>query len=488
MMTTARDFYAKLSGRDRKRYDCMLDSVYILTRVDACAFTEIDELGKATLSISFLHSIRNAKRLWGMGWTNYPQGSLSANRQYLDALTAYHGGELPQSPEFNYLASGLRNFLRLRRDDSGHSKTLLFGSSYSIADSRSGKSVRRVRNVEVSLRHSAMALSQLMSLDGATQSAEFYASLRAFAHRAERYSSSEEREWLKDDFAPLTCAAVIRTCTDVGALCSEFHDAMVRLVERFEKLLLAPESIADEIGGTIFRFPSPQQNGLCLYEFYLTTFVLALVPQLMADRNIQRVIISALRHVVTWNGRRGLPIQRTTRFGKSDPVIPDFGTTVSFAHLLWHCIAKGIGEPAWQQYCLKNFAELMSFCLASFDAPEVYVLPYNETVSKALLLPHVNTPPSQARKIDAIIEHIQHAIAIEMDKNDGKLDAAIEALQMGREFRHVCDLIRLWQISAYYRKERESSSDKTGRVLDLTRWGNFAGGFVAGMTKSFSES
>src|SRR5579885_2064233 len=155
------NFFEDLDREQCSRYDLMLATTYILLRCDEWRFVEVDENGRETVSVSWLQSIQPTLELFGLDPKSYPQGSVSADRHYYQALKNYLGGSFPRSSEFTLLRQGLRNFLTLRRDDSSPSSSLLFGSCFSVAHSVGTRDPRPYRSVSVNLRHTATALSIL---------------------------------------------------------------------------------------------------------------------------------------------------------------------------------------------------------------------------------------------------------------------------------------------------------------------------------------
>src|SRR5688572_3452483 len=106
----------------------MLETTYVLLRCDEWSFIEQNENGKNYRSVSWIHSIRPTMEFYGLDPFAYPQGSVSADRNYYEALRNYFGGIFPSTPAFSYLRKGLKNLLSLRRDDSSHNLTYLYGS------------------------------------------------------------------------------------------------------------------------------------------------------------------------------------------------------------------------------------------------------------------------------------------------------------------------------------------------------------------------
>lgn len=202
------NFYDRLSHEDKIRYNRMLETHYVLNRCDECSFIETDANGKKSLSSSFMLSIQQAKKLWGMDPSYYPQGSVSANRHNYEAVRNYLGGKYPLEYEFNLLRQGLVNFLRLRRDDSSNTKSFLFGSSYQSLSTISGREFRKYRSVEVSLRHTAAALwvlledSQLKKFNQVLKQ-----SVDSFLKRVKSFTEMND-DWKSDIFKHLTIAAI----------------------------------------------------------------------------------------------------------------------------------------------------------------------------------------------------------------------------------------------------------------------------------------
>ena len=117
------DFYSQLSRQERERYDLMLTTVYVLLRCDEWHFIQVDETDREYLCVSWLLSIQPTLDLFGLKPGLYPQGSISANFHYYNALRAYFGGNLPKTQEFSVLRQELLNFLMLRRDDSSANRS-----------------------------------------------------------------------------------------------------------------------------------------------------------------------------------------------------------------------------------------------------------------------------------------------------------------------------------------------------------------------------
>jgi hypothetical protein len=470
------DFYSTLSPEEQIRYDNMLRTQYILLRTDECPFEEEDETGLTSVSVSYVHSIRHAKHLWGMEDEHYPQGSMSANALYVDALIAYHGGSMPETADYHYLRSAIQNLLRLRRDDSSPHCTRLFGSSYSIVETRAGKDLRRSRYVEVSMRHTAAALHLLFLLSANRRTTALDESSVAFVQRARQYLTSPDA-WNQDPLRALTIASVRRTLLELVPLYDNISRTLDGLACRCEKLLTGPECIVGDISGDRFTFPSPAENALGAYEFYLTGSVLALTPDLMANENIQRVLMSILENEVDWMGLKGLPVHRRTLYPMGSQITPDFGMSVLCLRLMWYCLEHHVGDADWQDYCGARFASLLQYCLAAYQCPEAYVYPYNESTANALFMPQQGSAPEMERKVDEFIRSLQHCVAATFVGGRRRLDAELRHVPVPSGLSHTAEIIRLWRIEDHCRSEKSWERKKAASDVQWGSLGAFAGGF-----------
>jgi hypothetical protein len=475
------DLYSTLSGEQREHYDLMLETNYVLLRCDEWAFLEEDEQSTLSRSVSWIQSLQPTLPLFGLDPSSYPQGSISANRHYYEALRNYLGGAFPSNPTFNFLRQGLSNLLRLRRDDSSANLSYLFGSYYRISETLGGREPKKYRHVEVNLRHSATALWILCEESNGTLTEPLQNSLVAFMDRLRRYLSKNE-DWEKDSYRHLTLASALNT---FDATVRRFHSSDLtrrakRLKDDCRTVLLSASCIARKTDGEYaWCLPSVNKSRMAKYEFYLDAFVLTQVPQLLESPKAQSVVRGMLANKIDSNFGYGIPLHKLTGFSKLGDAAPDFGATASCLFLLWYCLSNGIGGAEWLDFCGINVGWLLSFCLGTYDQKSFYLLPHSENNTKVLLLPRYNHDRARAAALDQLIYNFKLAINGEMERK-GKLNSVLRKIP-DRRFAHVKEIIRGWQIPRYWR-------DQTS--WEFTGWsevGQVIGGLAVGTLKGLGS-
>lgn len=479
------NFYERLSHENKKRYDRMLETHYILTKCDECSFLESDENGKITLSSSFMLSIQQAKQLWGMDSSYYPQGSVSANRHYYEAIRNYLGGKYPQEHEYNLLRQSIINFLRLRRDDSSSNKSWLFGSSYQTLTTTSGRELRKYRSVEVSLRHTAAALWILLEeFQSENLNNILKKSIKAFLERAISFTDKNE-DWNNDLFKHLTIAAISKTCdTIISKFPKEetINNTAKEVKEKALDILFEEECCEYTLdGGIIWKMPDVEEQKIAVYEYFLDLFALAMIPWFLGDSRTQLVVKNIINNKVPSGHGYGIPIHPIVTHGKDESIYPDFGSSSAVLYLLWFSLENNIGDEDWQEYCRKNFFWLIDFCTSAYDKEQYYLLPYSENNSKVLFFPRFDLNKQRIKEIDKYINELKKEIYKELIKRSGKLQKGLQNISNPSGMNHIINLIGMWNISDHWKSPSKWITDR-----DFGPLGDFAGQFTGGLLKSLS--
>lgn len=438
----------------RERYTSMLDTQYAMIRADECFFVESDEHGKPLGSWSCVHSIRHAASLWGYSRAVYPQGSISANLHYYEALRAYFGGDLPASDEFRQLRSGLANFLRLRRDDSSPTKTNLFGSTFDVEETKGGLNVWSFRHIDVSLRHSTTGLLVLMREARNRSNSLLLESIEATLARLREYLDGRA-DWEIDEFRHLTLSSSISFCKEVESLYldTERAERAAALRRASEELIFSPQCLVETITGECsWRLPTVEENGLCRFEYFLTGFALSMSPGLLSDSRAQGILQSMLENAVNSEAGAGIPIHALLGFEERAEARPDFGASATAASLLWYCLENEVGGAEWLARCKESLAGLIGFCTSSYADPEYYIHPYLEGVTKALFLPRLD-PPNRD-DVAAAVAEIKRRIAVEKGQPTKGGRGMLDGGEIPERLSHLPSLVAMWNIGQNWSKEK----------------------------------
>ena len=480
------NFYNELSNEQQNKYDLMLETNYILLRADELFFIETDEKEKDSLSATWLHSIQPSLDLFGLDHDAYPQGSISANRLYYEAIRNYLGRHFNIDQETNLLRQGLRNFLTLRCDNSATNSSYLFGSYFKLSQTLGSRDPHKYRNVDVNLRHSANALWILLEESGESISPPLEKSLLCFLTRIQDYLSGKE-EWATDNFRHLTLASTINTCNT--ALKKSLSKKVSKLVTAIrtlcEKAIFSRECIIHNLyGGNEWRLPDANVSKMAKYEYYLNAFVLSQIPYLIEKKEIQLIIQDMINNKVESPYGYGIPIHRRINFKDQKDAMPDFGTTAAVLELLWYSISNGIGDSKWLSYCETTFMDLLDVCLNIYDKAEFYRLIHSENNAKILLMPRMNLDAERHKGISQLILKLKEAINIEMKNSKGKLPRLLDGIQMSDDLAHVKSIIKQWEISKYWKRQEKRAY--FSKILN-SETGEFLGSVAAGAIKTFSN-
>lgn len=468
------NFYSELNPDKRHLYDLMLETNYILLKCDEWIFPEKDEFNNPSISISWIHSLKPTLELFGLSNDAYPQGSLSANRNYYEALRNYFNGDFPINSDYNFFRNAFKNFLRLRRDNSSFKSSKLFGSTFKVltTDTRDRK---KYRSVEPNLRHSASALWILLEESDLDISPPLLESMEAFLNESSEYLLYKN-EWSTDAFKHMTISSLINACKvfnnkfDHMPLNAKAND----IIELGIITLVSNEILVEEMDGNYFwKLPNIEEHRIAEYEYYLNSFVLTQIPEIIENRKIQKLVDEMVKSEINSSNIRGVPINH---FVKSN-TIPDFGATVSLTYILWKIVNDKIGNERWINKCKNNFQRLLDDCLLIFNRPENYILPHSENNSKALLLPRFKTDKSRQDKIESIIVEIKKIISDEIKNPSKKIDKRLKNIEFPKGLSHVKEIISRWDIPSYHKINNNMNWDSDL----LIKLGNIIGGTIYGI-------
>lgn len=480
------DFYNKLSIYQKNRYDLMLDTVYILLRSDEIVFLETDQHDNKSMSMSWLPSLRPFITKFGFKLDTYPQGSISANRFYYEGIRNYFGGTFPKTDEFNLLRQRLVNFLNLRRDDSSPHKSLLFGSYYSIVNSNR-RDQASYRAVDVSMRHAATALWILVEETKGGFSPQVEESIKVLLFRVDKYLSENE-DWQSDVYRFLTISSIMNTFNAIlRKKPPKLTDKTLKLKQKCITKLLSDKCMRSDLTGNYEWYrPDKIEYKMATYEYFMNAFTLTQVPELLCEGRIQSIISGMISNRVNTKSGTGIPIHRQTDFTGAAEIVPDFGTTSMVLYLLWRSLEYNIGDASWQDYCLKNFDWLLSYCINNYDNKNAYVVPYMENNVKVLLMPKYNSSPDRELIVSEIISKTKRVIFDEIEQRKGKLNKALDKIEIPGEFKHIGDLIKRWQITEQW-KEQKHWGIECVWGWGPSEVGEFVAGAITGVVKSFSR-
>lgn len=488
-MATSYDFYSSLTNDEQSQYDFMLETNYVLLRCDEWSFIESDENGHETRSVSWIHTIQPTLDLFRANPDSYPRGSLSANRHYYEVIRNYWHGQFPSTDEFNYLRQGLRNFLVLRRDDSGSSLSYLFGSYFDVLTQLGGRDSRPYRSVEINLRHSAAALWILCEESAGRLARPLQDSLASFFYRSERYLAKNE-DWDKDSFKHMTLASIMKTTESVmhrfpkSILTKRASDTRLTCREA----ILSQECMAQDIFGSYYwRLPDANKVGVANYEFYLSGFALSQVPEILEDRRAQSVIKTMIDSQVITSYGSGVPIHRLGMSSTSQEELPDFGATAACLFPLLYCLENSVGDADWLKYCDESYKRLLKLCLDIYDKKQAYLLPYSENNTKILLLPRFNTDALREERVNKYIRDLKTKIAKEMVGHRGNLARELGKVDAPSGLEAVKEIITTWNITKYWKQQKRWKIKPT---LIGEKWsdvGQFVGGLIVGALQALNK-
>lgn len=478
------EFYKSLTIAERCRYDRMLETSYVLTMCDAWGFHEHNEAHEESRSVSWIHSIRQALEVVGAPPGQYPQGSISANRHYYEAIRNYWGGGFPQSGDLYQLRQGLVNFLTRRRDDSQSSPSFLFGSYYEFGKRLGSRDAGEIKIVHTSLRHTAAALWILFEESTEQIPAALERSLEAFLQAAKKYLRGDE-EWDRDQFKHMTLACCIKTCEALVGRAAQHR--LSSLAERISRdcvdTLVSDRCLRQRITGDYeWIMPDKEVNGQAAYEYFINGFVLALVPDVVSEPRVQSVIRRMVSNGIRCVDGFGLTVRDLASFQEGTQPMPDFGASSVALFVLWDSLTRQLGGERWQHYCRENFDPLLKFCLNSYDKPSFYVLPYLESTSKVLLMPRCQKDEERDRAMDDYILALRGAIKREMEEGKGRLQKHLLAVQAPPGLEHTPTLIALWDIPKHWKAQ---SQWKT--MPDCEKLSEYAGRFAGGFLQAYSS-
>lgn len=477
------DFYQRLSEGKKKQYDFMLLTNYILLRCDEWSFVETDENDEESLSVSWILSIQPTLKLFGLDPMSYPQGSVSADRNYYECLRSFVGKKFYQENEFEFIRKGLKNFLRLRCDNSGPYKTFLYGSFYEIRKLSGTRDPRKYRHIDVNIRHSATAL-WILTVESIDEfNSELVLSIKNYFERVSNYLNGNE-DWKKDRFKHLTIASTINLCNSI--IKHKNAKEIVYLASEIKKkaiiALFSNECFKQTVDGTCkWIIPDYNDHKMAFYENYLIAFSLCQIPELLEDSKIRYLLESVVRNKVGTPAGWGIPINNYYTSESNQKINQaDFGATASVIYLLWYSIENKLGDDNWQSFCESNFIQLLDFCLNTYNKSDIYILPHSENNSKILLLPNT-IDYNKLLEIKPLIEEIKQAIRVEMNLRNNKLTKSLKKIKTPEEFKGVVNIINSWNIPAFWKNQNKWDPDP------VFNWGK-VGEFIGGVIKSMSSN
>ncbi len=463
---------------DPQRYDLMLESCYVLLRCDEWDFIETDENGIPSSSTSWIHSIQSALMMFGLDVTSYPQGSVSANRNYYEALRNYFDGKFPDNGDTNLLRERLRNFLRLRRDDSGTSNTDLYGSYFSTDKTHSSRDVTNFRKIETSLRHSAAALWILVEESLGNFRKDISDSLDSFFLHIKEYLSASDI-WKRDKFKQLTISNTYNLCKSILKYSEDnkFRKNASSVILKCKKAIWSEDCLRQgDDGEYSWIYPQISKSKLAIYEYYLNSYCLAQMPELLNDKRAQSIVRGMLKNRINSLVGFGIPLHPLIIYNSQDNIKPDFGATASVLYFLWYSIENEVGGRKWIEYCKTNFDWVLQFCLKAYEKKEYYILPILENSSKILLMPRMKFDPIREEEINKYIEELKkNAIYPEMKTHEGKLHKSMKNIQSPTGLECVKEIIGTWNLTEHWGSQKRW---KFNFKINSGKLGEFVGGIL----------
>ena len=477
------DFYNKLSFQDKARYGLMLKTNYVLLRCDEQLFMEKDEYGEETRSLSWIHSIQPTLELFGLDIDSYPQGSLSANRHYYEALRNYFGGDFSNVQNFNHWREYLINFIRLRRDDSCPNSNYLYGSYYEIRALKGSRDSRNVRFVHSSPRHSATSLWLMCEESNIDE--KLKKSIVSFIRSIEEYLN-ENHEWKRDGYKLLTLSSAINAFSSIMNKCLNpyIHNEAERIKRKCKEIIVSEKCMNELLDGNYeWIMPSIGESKMTRYEYYLNAFSLCQVPELMRVKKVQSLVRGMINNRVNSKYGDGIPIHKIINFALKDEINPDFGSTSSVLYLLWYCLENKVGDRDWLNYCSENFDWLLKCSLDIYNKPECYVLPHSENNTKVMLMPRYERYGNDDDGVEEYINKIKRLISIEMRYHKGELSKRLQKIKAPEGLEHVAEIIDSWNIQKYWKKQKRWTFDD-----GINKFGDFLGGYTVGIIRAIAKS
>ncbi len=449
------NFYDELTEDKKNRYNLMLLTSYILLRCDEWSFIETDENDHESISVSWIQSIQPTLELFGLKSESYPQGSISANRNYYESLNNFLGSDFYCDKEFHFLRNGIRNFIRLRCDDTSPFKSYLYGSFFRIEKQIGVRDPYKYRHIDVSLRHSATALWILTKEVNQEENITLTISLNNFFNRMNSYLEKDEA-WQRDHFKHLTLSSTINLCNSI--LIRNFSEGLINICKTIKEKcmasILSNNCLEQTIDGEYkWRIPSSNQHKMATYEYYLNTFSLTQIPELLMFPQIISIVKGMLQNLVKTPYGYGIPINSYQYQSDDENMKADFGASASVLYLLWYTLTNDECSSEWKKYCQYYFKIIFDFCLNAFDKKECYILPHSENNSKILLLPCF---VEKQEIIDShkIITNIKNCIKDEFLSRNNKLYKNLNKVKLPDELIFIKNIIRLWKIPTFWRKQK----------------------------------
>jgi len=481
------DFFSNFSTEQKKRYNSMLVTNFILLMCDVWPFLERDELERDRLSFSWIHSIKPTLEMFGLDRNSYPQGSLSANRFHYEFLRTYLGKRFYEDDDIFNIREGLKNFITLRQDDSGVKKSFLFGSYFEITKRSGSLDQHYIRDIHVSLRHSAAALWIMFEESDKEFSSPLKESLNAFLDNVESYLNMDE--WQNEKFRHLTLSSIISSCMSVLRKCIDknLKKRVASIFDLCKKTLFSVSFLTQNLDGSYkWIILENEKNNFSQYEYYFNLFVITQVPELIEMSETQSIIRRMIQNKVECEIGKGIPVKDKMCVIDEKEILPDFGITSSVLYLLYYSLTNNIGGEEWLKYCKSNFNWLLDFCLNAFDKRKFYIIPHSESNARVLLLPHKGLSDLRYKEIKRYISEIKKAIYFEMKDKKGKLPTLLKKIQLPDDIKHGRELILNWKISEYCEERHWSFIEKISRSIDFGTVGEFWGGFIIGALRAGS--
>lgn len=465
VIATMFDFFEQLEPNDKIRYNRMLETQYVLVRSDEYHFLEENELGEQVHSCTWLHSIKPVlDKYVDLDPNSYPQGSLTSNNLYLSAIETFLQHFPSELVEFRRSYGPVRQFLKLRRDDSGDNSSYLFGSRFQLMDAMSAKSKRRIRVVEVSARHAASGMAMVAKVHGSPRSDDVKRSILALCSLCHSYLQ-EGLAWSKDPIKHLTLASLIGAFRDCLSLNLPEIDEPVQECKEACEARLLQACIEVDIDGAHFRVDEARRDSwLHQCEYYLTCGTLRHVIHLLDDERLQAVVKTVLNDASPSENGMAVPLCRREKSIVDERDKADFGVSISILSTLYRCIEQGIGETSWQEECKAKFTPILRYCLSAYDSPENYRLVVNENIAQALHLPYKRQSTDLALRVREISDYVratQSAIHRCVIGEKINLDKELRQISAPSGLEHVPRLLAKWDIP------RHRSNPRHWQLVDV---------------------
>lgn len=449
------DFYHNLTTQQKKHYDLMLETHYVLLRCDECWFKEIDEHNQQSTSTSWLYSLAPTLRLFGYPPDSYPQGSFSANRFYYEAIRNYQQENFFK-PQFNQLRATIKNFIRLRCDDTRDNPTYQFESQFRIVK-ESTREQRLYRLINPNIRHTASAIwilceeQKYNSENKLNSTDKLYKSIKGFLEIAENYLEKQLDKEI-ESYIHMTLSSIKQTCESITHVTTEhIQKKAEELQKKCIEKLISDQILEPTVTGTYrWKLPDPTKQQMANYEYFLNAFVITQIPEIINNPKIQTIIKDAINNTVEKDGKSGIPIHPIERFQNPKQAKPDFGATAETLVFLWQSITYGLGNNKWQEYCKEKFPQLLTQCLNLYNSEKNYLIPLPENHAKILLMPRFNKNQNRERRIHKYIEDIKQIIN---QKPKKEWENALNKISHPEGLEHVKIIIMTWEIPTLMTKQ-----------------------------------